>query len=361
MIWARCAGMDAVDRLAALSERLEADGDAVRFVVSLPVAAEGWPAHPTGRRELKALLDLERPVMALWVGGVLDAAALAAIQAADLPLVLCNMEDGATKALAGGWFPGRKRDVLRFVEAAFAIDARAAEALVKAGAREDRTEATGPLEDAVPVLRHSEAERYEIATGLKQRPVWLARGADVSECEMLMAAHRQAVRLAHRLLMIVTPAPGTAGAALAERFRAAGLSTGLRSDGAEADDTVQVYVADLGDEDGLWLRIAPLSYAAGSFSDKVEHDPFEAAALGSVVLHGMATERRADRFRRLTRAGASFPVQSEDKLGDAISLLLSADRAALMAKAGWEVTTSGAELSNTLVRIIQARLDGSGR
>ena len=53
-------------------------------------------------------------------------------------------------------------------------------------------------------------------------------------------------------------------------------------------------------------------------------------------------------------------VDREAGLGRAVEALLSADRVAAMAMAGWDVTSRGAEATDRIVTLIRNRLDEAG-
>jgi len=50
-------------------------------------------------------------------------------------------------------------------------------------------------------------------------------------------------------------------------------------------------------------------------------------------------------------------VAAQEDLGKTINSLLSADKAASLAHAGWDVTTRGAMVLETLVRIVRETLE----
>ncbi|MEY1557766.1 3-deoxy-D-manno-octulosonic acid transferase [Yoonia sp. R2331] len=359
VVWIRCEDSSRLPAIDDLTRRLNHDGDAVRIVTT----QRNDPAmsHPKGGRALRVFLATHRPVLVILVGGVIDTQILSACDATQTPVIAVESRPDTLREMTGGWFRASARPALSGVASAFASDARAADTLRKLGVPSGQVHAIGPLEQAARILPHSDAERHEIAQFLRNRPVWLVRAAQLSDAEVLAVAHRHASRKSHRLLLVVIPERPIFGADFANTFSDMGYFVGLRSRGDEPDEASQIYIADLDGEDGLWLRLAPICFAVGTLTRGAAHDPFEAAALGSVVIHGMKTDPYAERFRRLLRAGASLGIADPAKLGLTVEQLLSADRAAEMAVAGWEVTSSGAEISNRLIGLIQDRLDTVGR
>jgi 3-deoxy-D-manno-octulosonic-acid transferase len=63
-------------------------------------------------------------------------------------------------------------------------------------------------------------------------------------------------------------------------------------------------------------------------------------------------------YSRLAKAGAARIVKDGDTLGTAVSRLISPDQAAAMAVAGWDVVSQGADLTDRVIDLVHATLDG---
>ena len=299
---------------------------------------------------IRRFLSHWRPDVAVFLGEV-DAPKLAAAAADDgIPLFHAATERRNQKK-----FPAY---LSRFHTC---LAASAAEARVlqdQFGSATVQVEITGPLTDTVHALPCNEAECDELGRLLGGRPVWLAAGVHAAEIEMIEIAHRRAFRAAHRMLLVLVPADLEEAPQIRAAFDAAGWETALRSEGAEPDADVQVYIADTEDELGLWYRLAPTSFVGGSFVPDAETaDPFDAAALGSAVLHGPHLGGAAPRFRRLSLQGGCMEVSGAEGLGEAVQTLLAPDKAAALAQAGWSVTTESAAVVERLVELMDAALE----
>lgn len=221
-----------------------------------------------------------------------------------------------------------------------------------------KLEITGPLSDTGIALTYDEAERDALSTQLAGRPVWLAAQILDEEVEAVESAQRRALRSAHRLLLIIVPRSIEAGPSIAAELEQKGWRTALRSGGGEPREDIQIYIADTEGELGLWYRLAPITFVGGSLFMGVEpSDPFDPAALGSVPVHGANTGLSKTRFERLQKAGAHFPVGSAEDLGPAIQTLLSPDRAAKLAHAGWTTTTESAPVIERLAELIDIAIE----
>lgn len=349
-VWARCARPEHLPLIQTIADRLADDGDHIDFVTT-------QSDHPETRRAVRQFLAQNTPILILWIGGELDEMTIQQADAQGIPVVLMDADEKTANPLTSRWFPMRNRLTLSRVKTIFARTNTGADALVRAGADPDCVTVTGPFEEGVNILPYLESERYDIASALQTRPVWLARAISLDEVPMLANAQRQAARRSHRLLLIASVLNEDDAPAIAQAFADLGLALHSRAAGDEPGEATQVYLADLEGEDGLWLRIAPICYAGGSLTNAARNDPFQAAALGSVVIHGDAYGAFSKRFQRLMREGASYGVGDETQLGTAVETLLSTERVARMAMAGWDVTSSGTDMTNQVVALIQEAMD----
>jgi 3-deoxy-D-manno-octulosonic-acid transferase len=188
--------------------------------------------------------------------------------------------------------------------------------------------------------------------------VWLAASLPEAEEAAVIAAHRAALRLAHRLLLIVVPETADRADALGRQMEEAeGWTVARRATDQEPDPETEVYLADTASEFGLWYRLAPLTFLGGSlYGAGCQRDPFEPAALGSVILHGPRHGDWSASFARLNEARATRPVATASDLAEALGDLMSPDRAARMAQGAWSVTSAGADETDRLVALLRDRL-----
>ena len=302
-----------------------------------------------------------RPDVGVWADNRLAPALIEAAGKAGVPMFLIDAR--VPERPGWRWLPGLRRALLKRFSHVLAGDARAAAGLKALGVADDRIEVTGFLQEGGAPLPCSQAERDSLAEVLAARPVWLAAGAVADEVPLVIEAHRQAMRRSHRLLLVLRPEPLSEGPALAARLEAEGWVVGLRSRDDEPEADAEVFVVDLSDELGLWYRLAPISLMGGSLSADAAaaaRNPYEATALGSAVLYGPRMGLWREAYERLRDAGAARAVSDVTSLARAVEFLLSPDKAAEMASAAWEVTTSGAEATDRVVTLVLGALDEKG-
>jgi len=362
VIWARCDEPAHLDQVAALQTLLEADGDKVTFICTLPEPS-GTSAivAPNGQRAVRSFLLAHEPVAMLWIGGIIDQASLAPCYDFELPVMALEGSDRMLSRVMGSWMPHRARATLAKLHAVFALSPRIKREFMAGGAPEEIITVAGSISEASVVLPYREDDRVDLAQALGTRPVWLAAGATPRDVLMLCDAHKEAVRQAHRLLLIIAPHNGRDGPEIAAMCKGAGWNTAVRSTGEEPGEATQIYLADDEDGMGLWYRLSPSCFLAGSFGEGACDDPFHAAALGSVVMHGPSHGQFGTRFTQLIEAEATVPLEHPDDLGRAVAQLMAVDKAAEQANAGWDVTSRGAGAALLVAAKIQALLDGEGR
>lgn len=306
-----------------------------------------------------AFLAHWKPDVAIWADNRLEPALIEAAFHAGIPMYLVDAR--VPERPGWRWLPGLRRALLRRFDHVLAGDERAAAGLRALGVSEDKIEATGFLQEGTAPLPCSQAERDTLAEILAARPVWLAAGVSGGETEMVVEAHRQAMRRSHRLLLVLVPEREEDGPGIARALEEDGWVVGLRSEDDEPEPEVEVFVADLAEELGLWYRLSPIALMGGTLAGEGRaRNPFEAAALGSAVLFGPHMGLWRESYERLREAGAARAVSDGPSLVRAVEFLLSPDKVADMAAAAWEVTTSGAEATDRIVELVVEALDRRG-
>lgn len=219
---------------------------------------------------------------------------------------------------------------------------------------------TGRIEETTEPLRHSEAEREDLAEILQARPVWLAAACPPGEEDAVLAAHSRALRHAHRMLLILAPSHPARAQHLRERLKAEGLTVAVRSRDEDPEDDVQVLIADSEGEMGLWYRLAPVTYMGGTLSEGgTGRNPIEPAALGSAILHGPNPGPYPEAYARLGEAAAARRVGDAAGLAEAVTDLIAPDKAALLAHNAWAASSGGAEVTERVMQMLFALMDSA--
>jgi 3-deoxy-D-manno-octulosonic-acid transferase len=360
------ASLRAVPQLAQELRRLRPD---LTLLVTWPGAGAAAPqdadagiirtAPPADRlAAARAFLGHWRPDAAAFSEGHLPPALIHAAHARGVPLFLVN---GRVPLMPGNSWrnaPGLMASVLGRFRAVMMTDLTGLRYARRAGAPRDAVEAAGWLDEAGEPPGVTEPERLALARLVGTRPLWVAAGVPEAEEDAVLSAHQAALRLTHRLLLILVPADAARGPALAAR--AAGALDGgaaLRSVEEYPADQDSVYVADTEGEQGLWYRLAPVCFLGGTLAGGgPTRSPAEPALLGSAILHGPRGGAHAALLARLDAAGGAETVEDAEGLAAAVEALIAADRAAARALAAWGVITAGADVTARAARLLVAAL-----
>ncbi|MCR8724335.1 3-deoxy-D-manno-octulosonic acid transferase [Frigidibacter sp. ROC022] len=372
-VWFRCDDAGSVRGLSGLAQRLDAEMPGLWPLVTLPrdpspddsaaIAAmdvELTPCPPEDPVALSGFLDRWQPAAAVLLGDVLLPATVQALHRRGLPVLGCDIRlSGASWMERWPYRPLTRRHLACF-DHLLAEDAANLARLRSLGAPRGKAEVGGALRAELPVPSANEAERVSLSELLSSRPVWCAYGLPLAEVEAIAETQALALGRSHRLLLVIVPADPLDGPKMQAYLERAGLACGLRSAGDEPNEVLSAYVADLGGEWGLWLRLAPLAFVGGTWTAGAEsRSPLELAALGSAILHGPETAGHATDHARLTAAGAARQVVGPVELATEIETLLAPDQAATLAHAAWEVSSAGDEAAGRLLEHLTRALDGA--
>jgi 3-deoxy-D-manno-octulosonic-acid transferase len=358
LIWLHAGRAETVQGLLQLANKL-AEEDAVATFLTGPRNGELSPPPADQPADVKAFLDHWRPDAIVLSGGEVRPALLFEAEARGIPAIVV---DGGEPVLARGregWFPGLLRGAVQTLRHVFATDEMAARSYRKAGAAQ--VDVVGRMEAVSAALPCHEGERAALAEVLKARPVWLAAAVPQAEETAVIAAHRAALRLSHRLLLILVPENCARAEALAAELEAQeGWIVARRSADEEPDAETSVYLPDSADEYGLWYRLAPVTFFGGSLAGEgAARNPLEAAALGSAIIYGPRPGPYGAVFGRLGAARAARAVGSAADLAEALGDLLAPDRAALAAHAAWAVASDGAEVTEKVLQRLRLLMGAS--
>lgn len=244
---------------------------------------------------------------------------------AGVPAILINsrlsagrFEQRMRMARVYGWLLARFRRILL-------QDAASVPRFVALGAPADRVAVMGVLKAAAAPLPDAPAERAALAAAIGDRPLWFAAATERREEPQVIEAHRQASLRAPRLLLIIAPRHARDADGTEALARAAFAHVARRSRGEVIGPDTQVYIADTIGEMGLWYRLSPVSFVGHSLRVEGEplsgKNPFEAAALGSVILYGPEVDMFSESYAALAAADAAILTEDAPALARAVLAL----------------------------------------
>lgn len=280
----------------------------------VPVDLPHWVAR---------FLNHWRPHLALWVESELWPNLVLATEAHGIPMALINARLSARSYRRWQLWPGLIAPVLGAFDLCLAQDQEQAERFRSLGGR--RVEMVGDLKAAATPLPCDPSELVQLRGFVRSRPLWLAASTHPGEEEIAARVHCHLAASHPGLLTIIVPRHPARGDAIAAMLTAQGLCVARRSPGEPLTRQTDVYLADTMGELGLFYRLAGIAFIGGSLVAKGGHNPFEAARLDCVILHGPDMSNCAGMAAALAAAGAAETVTGVETLARAVSGLL-ADR-----------------------------------
>ncbi|AJE45106.1 3-deoxy-D-manno-octulosonic acid transferase [Celeribacter indicus] len=368
LIWLHAATAPSVRPAMELFSRVAEDRAAVRGLVTVgsgnPVTSVDTPEDcvvgPAPEEDLAVIrrfLTHWDPDCLVWIGGRFRPLLIDAARERGVPCLSIDALKPALQLDTSTPFPGLRSAILRCFDHVFVANAEAAVPWRRAGLDPDAIDAVGFLEEGGMAPAYDEEvlerRRGEIGT----RPIWFAAHVRSGEVGEVIRAHKRALRRAHRLLLVLSLADCADMPRVLEQFESANLSAALLDPETPIPEDLQVLLTHPGKRDGLWYRLAPVSFLGSSLTPSGGIDPYPAAAMGSAIIHGPHVADVAAAYDRLGKAKATRKVRDGYELGEEIDRLLAPDQAALLAAAAWNISSSGAEATDRVGAVIEEILD----
>jgi 3-deoxy-D-manno-octulosonic-acid transferase len=370
IIWAHATSRQRFSALCDLGQRFKSARPGLRILISIdpaqvdpvPTRSDGcdWVEslgtdHPAAVRQFLAHW---KPNVCLWTGGNLMPNLISSASEQGIPLILLDVGEGELQTGWHRWLPDLKRTSLECFDRIFVNSDEAANGILRLGIADDKVVTTDRLRNSTIPPACNEDDWVDLMETVSGRPVWLAAQVQKSEFDAVLTAHVAALRLIHRLLLVVSPAQADDLADLRASLAQTSLRTAEWAVGDKIEDSVQVLISPDASDLGLWYRVAPLTFMASSLAqDATGANPSDAASFGSAILYGPNVRDHMETYARLAAAGAARVVRGTEGLGAGVVQLIAPDKAAAMALKGWEVMTEGASLTDNLTDLVQDLLD----
>lgn len=370
LLWLHAGGGATPKSLGQLLTRLVRAEPGISVVVTAdcaePVDERNFPAAtifepvPEDRRgDIRGFLDHWRPDLFVLAGASLPPAMIVEVHGRGILALLVDVRVPRQRDFLGIFRRSMAAALLSRFARVLAQDPDSARRLAAISGRQLNVEVAGRIEETSDPPRCSETERSALAELLHTRPVWFAVACPEGEEEAVLAAHANVLRLAHRMLLILSPADGARTAALAERCERDGWVVAQRALEQEPDPDVQVFLTEGEAEMGLWYRLAPVTYMGGTLLPGGSgRNPYEPAALGSAIVNGPHFGPYPEAYTQLEDAAATRRVKDAAALAEAVAELIAPDKAALLAHNAWAASSGGAEVTERVMQIILDLMDG---
>ncbi|MEW2914417.1 glycosyltransferase N-terminal domain-containing protein [Leisingera sp. JC11] len=307
--------------------------------------------------EAREFVQHWQPDACIWTGPPSRRIMLRHLRDQGTGVLLADLLDAEMPHRASRWLPDQRRRMLEGLTCILTPSKSVRDRLVRLGFPAERLEVAGKLRvSAIPPSCNDE-ELAAMQLTLGSRPIWLAAHVKLDELSRILDAHRTALRLLHRLLLVVALDNTADLEAARSLLQNSGLSFADWETGGEPEDFNQVLLTG-GEDLGLWYRLSPVALIASSLDPAAQgQSPLDAAALGSALLHGPGIHAHRELYDRLAKVGAAVQVQTQSEMSDTVVALSAPDKAAEMALAGWQSVTESAATTDILLEKVQTFLD----
>ncbi len=315
LIWLHAVGLGEVLALRGLIVALARHDPGLSFLVtstarsSAQVIGANMPARTRHQflpldapSYLARFLDHWRPDLSVWAEQDIWPGAVVATHARGIPVAMVNARITRASHARRARVRGLYRAVFALLSLVAAQDPGSAARLGDLGARQVRV--TGSLKPAAPPLAVDEQEAARLRQVLGGRRLWVAASTHPGDEAEAIAAQTALPGW----LLILVPRETNRADDVARALGRAGLSFVQRSQGAVPGPDDTVWLADSYGELGLWYRLSEVALIGGSFDEVGGHNPWEAAALDTAILHGPYVANFAQDYSMLEAEGAARPV-----------------------------------------------------
>lgn len=298
------------------------------------------------------------PDTTLWMWGGLRPNLILSTWKNGAPMYVIDAGQDGFDRSKEGWLPEVPRNLLAHFDGWLTRSEAAKLRLEQLGCPKDQVEHVPPLQPLGQTLPFVDSDLEELRAELTGRPVWFARGITAHELPFVLEAHKNAMRSAPRLILILEPAENTDIASMISSFAEAEFRHASWNEGALPNESAQILLADTQEDTGLWFSLASVSFLGQSLDpDGKGCDPYQAAAHGSAVLYGPHVDAYLRSYSRLAASGAARLISDAQSLSTAVARLTSPDQAATMAMAAWDVVTAGAAATERISALVSEALD----
>ncbi|MES0862373.1 glycosyltransferase N-terminal domain-containing protein [Ruegeria sp. SCPT10] len=368
VMWVHIADPNRLRVIVDLCERLKQVRPGLSVLLTAPPDADlsRWtetsfplitlPLEHTGAA--RSFLDHWHPDMGLWVGGGLMPSIITRAAEQKIPLILIEATPDVSSARLARWLPDISRYTFNCFDHILTPSEEIARQIRRLGIPSSKVEETPPLQISPNPKPWPEDELIEVTHTLSSRPVWLAAWVQDKEFISVLSAHRQALRMMPRLVLVLHVADMGEAQPLQRRLASMDLRCSNWDEGNQIEDATQVILTSEPEDLGLWQRVCPVTFMGSSLERGAGGcDPLETIALGSAIVHGPFVHRYQGLYDQLEQIKAARMIKSATELGDAVAELLAPDQAAGMALAGWQMITEGAPQADRLIEMVQDALD----
>ncbi len=301
-----------------------------------------------------------RPDIALLSEGEFLPVLVKKAKVLNLSLISINIKMTKSIYQKWRWLPRLSKTTFRAFDLILVQDQFVAQKLKRLGAPSGKIRVTGIMNDTKKLLNYDEELYTGLTSAIGNRSVWLAAVTHRDEEDVVVNAHKAAMRRNRGLLLILHTREKNRGAPISTRYEHQNLSFTLQENGEKLDDMTDVFVTDQLEGLATYMRLASVTFCGGTLSNGETIDPFHPASMGSAIIHGPACDEFEEDYQRYHAAGATQSVSNGSELAQTIHNTITPSAAATMAYEAWKISSEGGEVSSIVITEILEKLVKKG-
>ena len=323
LIWLHAVGLGEVLSLRGLIAQMHDARPDLSFLVTSTTRASGEVfAKNLPPRTIHQFLPLDAPAyrrrfldhfqpdLCLWVEQDLWPGFVSDIAARGIPQAVIAARMNARSHASHDKARGLYRDIYRAMTRVTAQDQATADHLTQLGARDITV--TGSLKPGAPSLAHDPTELARLQNTLAGRRIWAVAPSHPADEAIALVAHATLRETDPDALLIIAPRDPERRGAFPDDYP-------KRSLGAVTGPDEPIWLCDTFGDLGLVYRLADTVLIGGTFSEIEGHNPWEAAALDTAILHGPRVANFATDYAALDEANGARCVTDAESLAAALS------------------------------------------
>jgi 3-deoxy-D-manno-octulosonic-acid transferase len=300
---------------------------------------------------IKRFLDYWQPVLCLRVESELWPEAIMQIHERNIPHILVNAR--FSRKSAGRWKRLRKT----FMKLCDCFDGILTqnESITEnflTLAPNANVKTAGNLKFLSDPLPFDTNELERMRDLVRGQTVWLAASTHTGEEDSILKTHGLLQKTHPHTLTILVPRHVERREDIEALCREQNISYTMRSRGEKPQG---VYIADTLGELGIWYRLSPVSFIAGSLRPKIGgHNPIEPAQLKTVIISGRYVANARDEYALFWRENAAFCANEPEKIAEHV---VSVWEGKVDVKSMVETAYTITQQSKNVLDIVQSELE----
>lgn len=330
LIWGHAVGVGEMMALVGLLKRIHELEPNVSFLVTttartsadaltkqhLGPAFTHWFAPVDTPSNASRFLDHWQPDLALWCEMDLWPALIDATLQRQTPCVLVNARLNQQSLKKRRWGRLLYAPLLGGFCSIWAQNKETVASLLALGAKQEKIKITGSIKAIVPPLFANPNDVASWLAIVQERPIWILASSHSGEESIALAAHQQLLLKHPNALLIIVPRDIKRGNEIA---KLCGSGTPRRSLSEVLGKHNPYFVADTIGELGIWYRLSKVAMVGGSWTSIGGHNPYEATALGNMVIHGPNVCNFTESYADLTEQKKCVLAQSPNEIAMVVS------------------------------------------